>query len=54
MPEAIATEKALRADLARLTAELAESRQENKLLQEKINALIKRIFGAASEPSEAR
>lgn len=49
MPEATETEKALRADLARLAAELGESRKENKLLQEKIDVLVKRIFGAASE-----
>ncbi len=49
MPEATETEKALRADVARLAAELGESRKQIKLLEEKIDALVKRLFGAASE-----
>ena len=40
--------------LARATAELSEARTENKLPREKIDALVRRIFGAQSESSGAR
>lgn len=39
--------------LARSTAELTELRTENKLLREKISALIQRLFGAQSEKLDA-
>ncbi len=56
MPQATPREKELSEKLARTTAEnarvsdeLAELRTENKLLREKIEALIRRLFGAQSE-----
>ena len=42
------------AQLGRASGELAELRTENKLLREKIDALLRRLFGAQSEPSGAR
>ena len=56
MPEATPREKELSEQLARVTAESArvaaqfdEMRIENKLLREKVAALLHRIFGAQSE-----
>jgi chromosome segregation ATPase len=56
MPQETPREKELSEALARATAEnarvsgeLAELRTENKLLREKIEALIRRLFGAQSE-----
>ncbi|MEO6742504.1 MAG: transposase [Chthoniobacteraceae bacterium] len=40
-------------ELARATAELSEARTEIKLLREKIDALIQRLFGAQSEKLDA-
>ena len=61
MPEATPREKELSEALARATAEnarvsdeLAELRTENKLLREKIDLLVKRIFGAKSEQLDER
>jgi hypothetical protein len=42
------------AQLGKTSGELAELRTENKLLREKIDALLRRLFGAQSEPSGAR
>lgn len=39
---------------ARTCGELTDARTENKLLREKIDALVRRLFGAQSEPSGAR
>ena len=39
--------------LARATAQLGEVRMENKLLREKIDALLRRLFGAQSEKIDA-
>lgn len=39
---------------ARLTEENAALRAENKLLREKVDLLVRRIFGKSSEPSGAR
>jgi hypothetical protein len=49
MPEATPREIELSEELARATGELADARMENKLLREKVDALIHRIFGAQSE-----
>jgi transposase len=50
MPEQPTPREAeLVAKLARATAEIQEVRTENKLLREKIDALLRRIFGAQSE-----
>ena len=49
MPEATPREQELSEELARATGDLASARMENKLLREKIDALIHRIFGAQSE-----
>jgi hypothetical protein len=38
---------------AQLTQEVEALRQENKLLREKVDALIKRLFGASSEKLDA-
>jgi transposase len=40
---------ALRAEVATLRADLAAARQENTLLRQKIDALVRRVFGASSE-----
>ena len=40
---------ALRAEVAALRADLAAARQENTLLRQKIDALVRRVFGASSE-----
>ena len=53
MPEATPREKELSEELARATAELSEARTENKLLREKVDALIQRLFGAQSEKLDA-
>lgn len=53
MPEATETEKALREENSRLAAELVEARKEIMLLQGKVDALVKRIYGAASEKLDA-
>ena len=37
------------AQLGKASSELAELRRENKLLREKIDALVRRLFGAQSE-----
>ena len=49
MPEATPREIELSEELARATGELASARMENKLLREKVDALLRRIFGAQSE-----
>jgi transposase len=49
MPEATPRETELSEELARATGELASARMENKLLREKVDALIQRLFGAQSE-----
>jgi transposase len=49
MPEATPREKELSEQLARATGELAGARIEIKLLREKIDALVRRVFGAQSE-----
>jgi GTP cyclohydrolase I len=49
MPQETPREIELSEALARVTGEVAELRTENKLLREKIEALIRRIFGAQSE-----
>ena len=53
MPEATPREKELSEQLARATGELAGARIEIKLLREKIDALVRRIFGAQSEKLDA-
>ena len=53
MPEATPREKELSEELARATGELAGARMENKLLREKVDALIQRLFGAQSEKLDA-
>ena len=40
---------ALRAEVATLRTDLAAARQENTLLRQKIDALVRRVFGASSE-----
>ena len=54
MPEATPREIELSKELARATGELVTARMENKLLREKVDALIQRLFGAQSESSGAR
>ena len=61
MPEPTQREADLSEQLARATAEIARGNQErgqlrteNKLLREKLDVLIQRLFGAQSEPSAAR
>ena len=56
MPEAMPRETELSGKLAlataenaRVAAQLGDARMENKLLREKVDALIQRIFGAQSE-----
>jgi transposase len=49
MPEATPREIELSEQLARATSELADARAENQLLREKVDALIRRLFGAKSE-----
>lgn len=51
--EPTSRESELSEQLARATAELGEARTEIKLLREKIDALIRRIFGAQSERLDA-
>lgn len=53
MPDPTARETELSEQLARAAAQLAELRCENKLLREKIDALMKRLFGAQSEKLDA-
>ena len=53
MPEATPREKELSEELTRATAELSTARTEIKLLREKIDALIQRLFGAQSEKLDA-
>ncbi len=54
MPKPTQREQELSEQLARATGELAGARIEIKLLREKIDALVRRIFGAQSESSGAR
>ncbi len=54
VPDPTSRETELSEQLARSAAQLVELQGENKLLREKIDALIKRLYGAQSEPSGAR
>ena len=49
VPDPASRETELSEQLARATAENERQRIENKLLREKIDALIKRLYGAQSE-----
>lgn len=49
VPDPTLREAELSEQLARATAQLIEVQCENRLLREKIDALIKRLFGAQSE-----
>ena len=49
MPDPASRETELSEQLARSAAQLIEVQCENKLLREKIDALIKRLYGAQSE-----
>jgi transposase len=49
VPDPASRETELSEQLARATAQLVEVQCENKLLREKIDALIKRLYGAQSE-----
>jgi transposase len=51
--EPTSREKELSEALALATAELAQARSENKLLREKVDALLRSLFGAQSEQLDA-